>query len=254
MRVIAVIQARLGSARLPGKATLLLQDRPMLDHVLERVSAVAGLADAVLATTTDERDGSLLRLAAARGIRSWRGSEPDVMQRIFDAAQSVQADAVMRVTADCPLFAPDVAGFVLGAFLEGQCPPFPFTAPIPHYVSNDTTCSGYPDGLDVEVFSMVALAKSLEATHWRETAANSKAEQKRLRDREHVTAWMREHLRSAVYRHDGADLTHLKLSVDRQEDFDRVQTVYDHLAPGDLVWSSTARACGVAGLLNGVAI
>lgn len=225
MRVVGIIQARMGSSRLPGKSLMNLNGRPLLDHVVERVKATPGIADFCLATSLADRDGSLAYVAASNQIKLFRGSEWDVLERMRDAARWSAADIIVRVTGDCPLFAPDVAETVVGRFLNGT---------FVEYAWNDTRRSGYPDGTDVEVFTRDILERAAEQAN-------------ELADREHVTPWIREHCSSmATVEFSGANLSRLKLSVDRQADFDLVKNVYRELKPNRLTLKDTIEALKAA--------
>jgi spore coat polysaccharide biosynthesis protein SpsF (cytidylyltransferase family) len=209
-----------------------LAGRPLLEHVLERVMAMPGLDDVVVATSTEERDAAVLAVSAGLGLRAWRGSETDVLARMRDAAAWAGADVVVRVTADCPFWDPDVGGTVLHAYLAA--------APAGvQYLSNDTALSGYPDGLDTEVFSMAAL----------EAAA---ALARRAHDREHVTPWMRtpwmrDVLRGGMVACATGDFRHLKLSVDTPPDYDRAVRIAGLLPARDFTLAATLAACAAAG-------
>lgn len=227
MRVVAIVQSRLGSSRLPGKALMALAGRPMLDHVLERAKAINGIDEVILATTYTDRDSALISLAEARGLRTWTGSEWDVLGRVRDAASWAGADIVMRLTGDCPLLCPLAAARVLDLF-RAMAPG--------GYAWNDTARSGYPDGMDVEVFSRALL----------EVAADRALEKA---DREHVTPYIRRITNQTATVRPAIDLTRLKLSVDRAEDLDRVRAIACYLKPGALTLGATVRACGEAGLL-----
>lgn len=230
MRVVAIIQARMGSSRLPGKALMALRGRPLLSHVIERVQATPGVSEVMLATSLNARDDALLSVAALHGIRHWRGSEWDVLDRLRAAARWARADVVMRVTADCPLFAPDVAGAVLALYQQGRPDAY-------EYAWNDTAASGWPDGTDVEVFPRALL----------EVANDQRATRT---DREHVTPRVRKLATCVRVLKAPFNLTRLKLSVDKAEDLDRVARVVAELRSGDLSWAATARACVTAGLVE----
>lgn len=224
MNVVAVVQARMGSSRLPGKSLLALGHRPMLQHVLDRVRLTGGVADFVLATSTAPADDALQQLATGAGWDCYRGSEWDVLARVRDAAAWRGADAVLRVTADCPFWDPEVGTHVVAEFrrLSG----------VADYVSNDTLISGYPDGLDAEVFTRAALETSA-------AQATDKAE------REHVTTWMRRHLRTHLVRCETGDFSRHKLSIDRPGDYAYARLVWKKLPS-----RTTQEPCRV----NGVAV
>jgi spore coat polysaccharide biosynthesis protein SpsF (cytidylyltransferase family) len=229
VRVVALVQARQGSSRLPGKSMRPLQGRPMIGHVLERARAIRGVDDVLLVTSTSALDSALIREAITLGCHFYTGSEWDVLGRMAEAARAVEADVVMRLTGDCPLLAPDVAEQVL-AFHAND----PVGAP---YACNDTEASGFPDGTDVEVMTRAVLD---------EAAARAMDR----RDREHVTPWIRRERTWATLRCDAGDFRALKLSVDREEDYERVRRVMAQLAdPADFSFAATLAAARRAGEL-----
>jgi len=210
-RVIAVVQARIGSTRLPGKSLLPIAGRPMLSHVLARALVVAGVDRVVLATTVKLEDDALADLARSEGVPSVRGSVDDVLDRFHAVLRAYPADAVVRVTADCPLLDPTVSGRVVADYLAHRDPA--------DYVSNIEPPT-FPDGLDTEVVSAAALERA-----WREARLPS--------DREHVTTYVRDRgngfrLRNVVH---GEDLSMLRWTVDEPRDLAFARAVYDHLAP-----------------------
>lgn len=210
-RVLAVVQARMGSTRLPNKAVRLIAGRPMLTHVLQRAAAVPGVHRVVLATTEKVEDEALVDLALAAGIPCVRGNAEDVLDRFRCALLAHPAEVVVRVSGDCPLLDPTVMKLVLEEYLrrDGKV----------DYVSNVEPPT-YPDGLDTEVFSSAALERA-----WREARLPS--------DREHVTTWMRqrpEHFRLANVRH-GEDLSAHRWTVDTEADLAFVREVYAALDP-----------------------
>src|SRR5262245_11161523 len=112
MRVVAIVQARTGSTRLPGKVAAPIAGRPMLAWVLERALAIPGVDAVVLATTNLAQDRSLDPIATSLGVATFAGSEQDVLDRYYEAAVANRAEAVVRVTADCPLLDPVESGRV----------------------------------------------------------------------------------------------------------------------------------------------
>jgi spore coat polysaccharide biosynthesis protein SpsF (cytidylyltransferase family) len=210
-RVIAVVQARLGSTRLPGKALVPIAGRPMLEHVLARAAAVQGVDRVVLATTASPDDAALADLARAAGIASVRGSVGDVLDRFHTALTEHPADAIVRITADCPLLDPEVAGRVVAEYRR--------RAGAIDYVSNVHPPT-FPDGLDTELISADALVAA-----WREATAAS--------DREHVTpyVWSRPERFRLANVSAADDLSALRWTVDDARDLAFVREVYGTLAP-----------------------
>ena len=208
-RVVAVVQARLGSTRLPGKALEEIAGRPMLAHVLARASAVRGVDEVVLATTVKSEDDALAALARRLGLPCTRGSVDDVLDRFYSTLLSYPADVVVRLTGDCPLLDPRVVALVIDAYLR--------SAGAVDYVSNVDPPT-YPDGLDTEVFSPQALERA-----WREAWLPS--------DREHVTTYIRNRrhqFRLANVANDD-DLSAHRWVVDTEADLAFARQVYSSL-------------------------
>jgi spore coat polysaccharide biosynthesis protein SpsF (cytidylyltransferase family) len=205
--LVAIVQARMGSSRLPGKVLADIEGAPMLELVVERVRQAKLVATVIVATSTNPSDASVDALCRQLGIACFRGSEEDVLDRYYCAAQWIGADVVVRITADCPLVDPRVVEKVVDRYLAGGC----------DYVSN--TCPPtFPDGLDVEAFSFAALERS-----WREARWSS--------EREHVTAYVRSHpelFRTANAEHDH-DLSAMRWTVDCPRDLEFVRLVYHHV-------------------------
>jgi spore coat polysaccharide biosynthesis protein SpsF len=217
VKVVALVQARTGSARLTGKVLQDVGGIPLLAHVLRRLRAASRVDQVVVATTDNPRDNPLAELARAEGVAWHRGPEADVLRRMRDAAEVNAADAVVRVTGDCPLLDPAVVDSVVDALTDGDSPC--------DYASN-VLCRRHPRGLDSEALWMDALVRI-------DRLARSPAA------REHVT-WFayRERpdlfvLRSVEAEQDRSDLD---WSVDTPEDLDRVRELVKLLdAPDDPV-------------------
>lgn len=225
-RIVVVVQGRMGSSRLPGKSLRELAGRPLLQHVLERAKAITTDAQVVLATSVLPADDPLEALASLCSVPVVRGSEWDVLDRMRLAAMRFDATHIVRVTGDCPFFAPEVGREVLQAFFDS-----PLSV---HYLSNDTTRSGFPDGTDVEVFSWHAL--DLASQH---AIAHG--------DREHVTTWMRDNMTvGMVPAPKDTNWAHWKLSVDTLQDYLFAKEIASRLAPGDLSLRATIDAANRA--------
>ncbi len=205
--VAAIIQARMGSTRLPGKVMLELSGQPMLWHVISRVKQAKNIDNIVLATTTANEDKQIIKLASEMAVSSFAGSENDVLDRYYQAALKYDSDIVVRITADCPLIDPDVIDEMIEFFLGHGF----------DYVSN-TIKPTYPDGLDTEVFSFSALEKA-----WNEAVLAS--------EREHVTPYIKKnsHLfKMKNYEH-SIDLSDMRWTVDKEHDLEFVREIYKEL-------------------------
>lgn len=209
MKVVGIIQARRGSTRLPSKVMLDLAGEPMLVRNVTRAQRAETLESTVVATTILPEDDSIARLCAERGWICFRGSENDLLDRYYRAALAHDADAVVRITSDCPLIDSTVVDQVVELFIEDQ--------PDVQYASNIFPNRTFPRGLDVEVIRFDALE-----TAWRN---------------DHNQAW-REHVSSYIQRHaeqfsircvkNGIDYSHLRWTVDTHEDLELARRVYDH--------------------------
>jgi spore coat polysaccharide biosynthesis protein SpsF (cytidylyltransferase family) len=208
-RVVAVIQARLGSSRFPVKSLAHLSGAPIVSHVVNRVKAVPEV-DAIVAAIPFSDDSALADAFQSSGVdQVVYGSEQNVLLRFCHAAALMKADVVMRVTGDCPLLSSVAASDVIRHYqndVESR-----------RFWSNDTTRSGWPDGTDVEVFSFGLLSEA-QLSH-----------DKTLSDCEHVTSWMRRTLGESVgvSERQKDKLSDLKLSIDTPEDLVRVQKFYN---------------------------
>src|ERR1700722_9037153 len=120
MNIVAIIQARMGSTRLPGKAFLDICGEPMLARVMSRCQRAKRLTSTVVATTTQPADDLLQDLSVSRGWPFYRGSENNVLDRYYQAAKQHNADIVVRITSDCPLIDPEVIDFTIDEFLRLQ--------------------------------------------------------------------------------------------------------------------------------------
>lgn len=206
-KVVAIVQARAGSTRLPQKVLKSIAGEPMLWHVIDRLKKSKLVDEIVLATTIKEGDRPLLRIAEKSGIKGFAGSEEDVLDRYFRAATESRADVVVRITADCPLVDPEIVDAMIKRFSDGGF----------DYVSNIVKPT-YPDGLDVEVFSYDALKRVWEGA-------------KRSSEREHVTTYIRNHpkvFKIGNVEHE-KDLSEMRWTVDTNKDLKFVREVYKRL-------------------------
>ena len=213
MRAVAIVQARMGSARLPGKILADLAGEPMLARVVARVGRAAGLAEVIVATTDEPADDAVATLAALRGWRCVRGSRDDVLSRYIKAAETTIADAFVRITADCPLADPAVIDAHLAAFAA---------PPAVDYASNTLPPRSFPRGLDVEVIG----SEALHAAGRDDDAPAS---------REHVTPFIYRHperFRLRPVRH-ADDLSAYRVTVDTSEDLALVREIYRHFGGRD---------------------
>lgn len=213
MNVIAIIQARMSSTRLPGKVMKKLIDRSVLGQVINRVQQTKTLDGLVVATTTQSVDDAIVDECRRYGVGVYRGSEDDVLGRYHGAASEYAADVVVRITSDCPLIDPQLIDQMVQKF---------FALPVVDYLSN-TLQRTYPRGLDVEIFTWKALDTAAKQAH-------------ESFEREHVTPYIYQHkelFRLADYRAD-QDSSSYRWTLDTPDDWQCIKAVYQHLyRPGE---------------------
>ncbi len=213
MKVIAIIQARMGSTRLPGKILKKVQGKTLLEIQLERLKQSTLIQQVIVATTTQAQDDSVVDLCKQLNVDFYRGSEEDVLSRYYEAAVIFKANVIVRLTSDCPLIDPVIVDEVIATYIRQQ--------DSVDYVSN-TLERTYPRGLDVEVFSFKALEKTL-------------TEAILQRDREHVTAYI--YSNPNMFRIDQVkgehDYSNFRWTVDTTEDFELIQRILNVLYEED---------------------
>ena len=150
-KIVATIEARMTSSRLPGKVLLQANGIPMLGHVINRLKRVKSIREIVLATTVNQTDDCLVKFAKQQGVSWFRGSEEDVMSRVINAAESANADIVVEITGDCPVMDPIIVEHSINMFLFNSC----------DYLNSG---SGYPAGVGCQVFWVDILKRSAKMT------------------------------------------------------------------------------------------
>jgi spore coat polysaccharide biosynthesis protein SpsF len=217
MTTTAIVQARMGSARLPGKVLLDLAGKPMLVRHVSRLSRAQMLDDVVVATTVEPADDVIADLCQERGWSYLRGSEEDVLDRFYRAAKKCQADVVVRVTSDCPLIEPEIVDRVVREFVE--------RLPEIDYASNTAPKRTFPRGLDTEVMRFDVLEQA-----WRED--------KNPAWREHVTPYIRRQpdLFQTYGISNDQDISNMRWTVDTPEDLAFVRRIYEHFGHDRFSW------------------
>lgn len=219
MKVVAVIQARMGSTRLPGKVMLPLGDQHVLERDIERVSRAETVDEVVVATSDSKSDDIIARYGERAGVTVHRGSEVDVLKRMYEAAFDASADVVVRITGDCPLIPPRCIDAVVRRLRHSDAD-----------YSTNTLEQTLPRGLDVEAFTFDRFSEV-------ERAANEPAE------REHVTLYYRQHpdrFRLVNVRakeiFDSETLlgrSDLRLTLDEADDYELLRRIYHGINPTD---------------------
>jgi glutamate-1-semialdehyde 2,1-aminomutase len=214
MKIVALVQARMGSTRLPNKVMKPIGGIPMIELLLSRLSKAKEISQIVVATSIDERNQPLIAHVNQLGYACEQGSENDVLDRFVQAARTHQADVVVRITGDCPLVDPALVDDTIRQFTKTNV----------DYFSNISPPT-YPDGLDIEVCTFSALEKA-----WKET--------NKPFNREHVTPYLRENeqfIRASIQYHE--DLSALRWTVDEATDFEVIEAVFQYFHPRtDFSW------------------
>lgn len=214
MKIVAIVQARMGATRFPGKVLRTIGGVPMIGLLLQRLSRSKRLSQIVVATSVDPRNEPLAEYVRSIGYVAFQGSENDVLDRYFHAARQAEADVVVRITGDCPLVDPTLVDAVIEKYLESGA----------DYVGN-TMPPLFPDGLDTEVFSFAALSRA-------------HAESTTKPQREHVTIYLRETpvFQRVNFPH-ASDLSAYRWTVDERADFEVISAVFERFAPRiDFSW------------------
>jgi spore coat polysaccharide biosynthesis protein SpsF len=211
-KIAAIIQARMGSTRLPGKIMKDLKGKPVLWHVIERVKQAKNIDQIIIATTILKRDKIIFEKAQEWGVEVYRGSEDDVLERYYEAAVENNVDTVVRITSDCPLIDPKVIDEIIKYYNDNG-----YT--LVTNAGSDLKNRTYPRGLDTEVFSFNVLEEAF-----------NKAEEKY--QREHVTPYIYENYDDIYYYKNDKDLSNYRLTLDTKEDYELIKVIYDKLYYG----------------------
>lgn len=206
MSVNAIIQARCGSTRFPNKVFALIDGKPLLWHVVNRLKYATKIDDIIVATTVSEKDDKIEEWCKENNVHCFRGSEENVLNRYYSASKAFPSDYVVRITADDPFKEPKVIDAVITKLIEEGY----------DHVTNNLPPS-FPEGLDCEAFKTSALDRS---------------------EKEAETAFEREHVTQYIYHHpeifkignvsNAENLSYLRWTVDKDVDFEMVKAVYAH--------------------------
>jgi glutamate-1-semialdehyde 2,1-aminomutase len=208
MKIVALVQARMGSTRLPGKVLRSITGKPMIELLLARLSQSSELDEIIVATSEENQNNQLQSIVESLGYKCTRGSEKDVLSRFYESAKFSGADIIVRITSDCPL---------VDSILVDECIKGYKNANVDYFSNVDP--ASYPDGLDIEVMSF----KSIER-------ANNETDSEF--DREHVTPYIRnsDSFSKASMRYI-EDLSNQRWSVDEPEDLVVVTNIFEHFSP-----------------------
>ena len=207
--ILAILQARMSSSRLPGKVMKPILGKPMLQLHIERVQRAKSIDKLVIATSTSTEDDAIEQLCKELHVECYRGSLDNVLDRFVQAAAQYQPDYVLRLTGDCPLFDPSLCDeFIHYALSQNY-----------DYCANGNPAT-FPDGLDMEIMTYAALL---------DAAKNATFPS----EREHVTPYIQkqpERFKIGVFKND-IDLSSLRWTVDEPEDFEVIKRIYEELYP-----------------------
>jgi spore coat polysaccharide biosynthesis protein SpsF len=220
VKITAVIQARMGSTRLPGKILMKINGIAVLQCQLQQLDHSSMLDDIILATTTNPEDDVIVDFAHENSIKVFRGSSLDVLDRYYQCSQHFSLEHIVRITSDCPLIDPTIVDKTIELYKSGKF----------DYVNNFGGIA-YPSGTDVEVFSINTLTKA-----WVNATKSS--------EREHVTAYMYNNpkLFSIGYVENNLDILGLHYSVDRIEDLQFVKALYKKIPNRPILLSNIVKS------------
>lgn len=215
MSVVAIIQARMSSTRLPGKVLMELAGKPVLEHVVSRIEACKTIQKIVVATSIDATDDAIERWCRERDVACYRGSLNDVLDRYYQAAVQSGADAIVRITADCPAIDPTIVDEVVSQYLAGGYEFFGLSGE-------------FPDGLDCTVFSFPAIERA-----WMEAQLPS--------EREHVGPYIEKH--PEWFKSGGlkkfVGLSHHRWTLDEPRDLEFLKIVFERLYQTNKTFGAT---------------
>jgi spore coat polysaccharide biosynthesis protein SpsF len=203
-----IIQARMGSSRLPGKALMKSDSgKPLLYYVINQLRYCSKVKNLVIATTTNQEDDEIEKFADNNSVNVFRGKEKDVLDRYFQCAKKYSFSTIVRITADCPLIDPQIVDKVIEKFFSGN-----------YDFATNTLTRTFPIGTDVEVFSFSALNKA-----WENTQLPS--------EREHVTPYLRNQENFKIINvENDKNISNLRLTVDRIEDFELIKQILNNIS------------------------
>lgn len=211
-KVIVIIQARMGSTRLPGKVLMNIKNKTVLSHVVDRVKQCKKVDDVIVATTTLSKDDVIVEELDKIGCNYYRGSEDDVLDRYYNAGKLYKGDVIIRITSDCPLIDPNIVDDMIEYYMTHD---YDMVTNAGVNMDNRT----YPRGLDTEIFSFRMLEKA-----W--LMANQDYQ------REHVTLYIYENEANIYYYKNKINLSQYRITVDTKEDFQLIESIYNKLYDG----------------------
>ena len=213
--IYAIIQARMGSTRLPNKVLMNLNGKSVLENIIERLKKSNSIDKIIVATSVNPENVVIEELCDSKGIECYKGSEDDVLDRYYQTCRFFKVnsdDHVVRITADCPLIDYEVIDEIIEKHLENKN----------DYTSN-TIVPSFPDGLDCEVFTFLSLEDA-----WKNALLSS--------EREHVTLYIKNHPELFKLENilNDEDLSDLRWTLDEKEDFEFIEKVYSYFTNSEI--------------------
>lgn len=212
MSIGIIIQARMGSERLPNKVLMDLSGKPVLKHIVDRVKQSKKVEKIIIATTINPKDDSVVDFCKLEKLDYFRGSEENVLERFHNAAKVFEIDTIIRITGDCPLVDPKIIDKMIGKYLKTK----PDILTNAGLIDSERT---FPRGLDAEVFSYVKLLE-----------AHNNADKKY--QKEHVTPYIYENSNRINYFKNSIDLSNIRITLDTIKDYELIKIVYENLYAG----------------------
>jgi spore coat polysaccharide biosynthesis protein SpsF len=218
MRICVLLQARMGSSRLPGKIMLPLADKLVLEHDIERIKKAKLIDELIVCTTTEEKDNCIAELCEKHNIRYYRGSQNNVLDRYYQASLIYKPDIIVRITSDCPMIDPNIIDDMISNYLEIMqkskyyCPKY----------ADPNRSHNFPDGFNPEIFTFEILEEA-----WNNATLDS--------DKEHVGPYMRRKYCQNEYdvklnkTYENLDLKTLHLSLDTPKDYKLLSNIFDNV-------------------------
>lgn len=220
--IVIIVQARMGSTRLPGKVMMPIRTRPLLYYIINQIKHCKLVDNIVIATTVSDQDNQLVKYIESLGTNVFRGNEEDVLDRYYHCAKQYNADKIVRVTSDCPLIDPEI---IDECILEFEKNDLDYLSNVNKKIGKQWVYhpSGYPSGFAAEIFSFSALEKAWKLS-------------KKLSEREHVSQFILNNPNKFkignIENHE--DFSHIRLTVDHQIDFDLIKIVIEHFPEGEI--------------------
>jgi len=216
MKTVAIIQARMGSSRLPGKVMLPLGGKPVIEQIVNRLGYCSNIDHIVVATSSEIIDDKIEQWCRESCTSCFRGSLSDVLDRYYKAAKKFKASNIVRITADCPVIDPQIVDEVIKNFLDGKYDAYSLSGE-------------FPDGLDCQVFKFTALERA-----WVEAKLPS--------EREHVGPYIEKNI-NKQFKIGGLEkfknLSHLRWTLDEKDDYKLLKEIYNFLYQKDSIFTTS---------------